>query len=73
MLQLISGFLNNIPFKRDRLRTTVNVWGDSIGAGIVDHLSRKEIEALEEERRRNDGYEVVSQEEEVNGQIKIKV
>ena len=25
---------------RDRFRTAVNVWGDSIGAGILDHIFR---------------------------------
>ncbi|XP_013412720.1 excitatory amino acid transporter 1 [Lingula anatina] len=36
----------------DRFRTMVNVMGDSIGAGIVAHLSRKELEevALEEQQ-----------------------
>lgn len=29
----------------DRIRTSVNVIGDSFGAGIVDHLSRAELEA----------------------------
>ncbi len=35
----------------DRLRTTINVWGDSVGAGIVQHLSSIEIEKLKEEER----------------------
>ena len=47
--------------KSDRLRTTVNVWGDSIGAGIVDHLSRNEIKQLELENGKGEGeYEPVN-------------
>ncbi len=30
----------------DRLRTTINVWGDAIGCGIVAHLSKADIENL---------------------------
>jgi len=29
--------------KRDRFRTFINVWGDSIGAGVVAHLSRENL------------------------------
>uniref|UniRef100_A0A8C4TE30 Amino acid transporter n=1 Tax=Erpetoichthys calabaricus TaxID=27687 RepID=A0A8C4TE30_ERPCA len=31
----------------DRMRTSINVVGDSFGAGIVDHLSRAELEFLD--------------------------
>lgn len=40
-------FLPHVFACRDRLRTTVNVLGDSLGAGIVEYLSRKELQALE--------------------------
>lgn len=33
---------------RDRIRTVVNVMGDSIGAGVVMHLCRKDLEKLKE-------------------------
>jgi len=35
---------------RDRIRTSVNVLGDSFGAGIVDHLSRSELTKMDAER-----------------------
>ena len=35
---------------RDRIRTSVNVLGDSFGAGIVYHLTKKELEAQDRER-----------------------
>jgi hypothetical protein len=31
---------------RDRFRTAINVFGDSIGCAIVQHLSRKELVEL---------------------------
>jgi hypothetical protein len=31
----------------DRFRTAINVFGDSIGCAIVQHLSSKELRALE--------------------------
>ena len=34
-------------FIRDRFRTCVNVMGDALGAGIVDHLSRDDIKLSE--------------------------
>lgn len=33
---------------RDRCRTMINVWGDSIGVGIVAKLSEKEFDKLDE-------------------------
>ena len=35
---------------RDRIRTSLNVLGDSFGAGIVDHLSRAELAKMDSER-----------------------
>lgn len=32
-----------LHFNRDRFRTMVNVFGDAVGAGVVAHLSRKEL------------------------------
>ena len=31
----------------DRFRTTINVVGDSVGAGIVNHLSKGELDAMD--------------------------
>ncbi|CAK8685606.1 unnamed protein product [Clavelina lepadiformis] len=36
-----------IDWLLDRIRTTVNVLGDSIGAGVIEHLSRKDLQNLE--------------------------
>ena len=38
------GMLLSIDWFLDRLRTSVNVWGDSIGAAVVDQLEGKHIE-----------------------------
>ena len=40
-----------VVYLRDisRFRTAINVLGDSIGAGIVYHLSKEELEAAETE------------------------
>ena len=31
---------------RDRFRTQVNVWGDSVGAGIVEKLAGNQLDTL---------------------------
>lgn len=38
-----SSYSLSVFFHRDRFRTTVNVLGDSIGAGVVEHLSRDDL------------------------------
>ena len=35
-------------FFRDRFRTTVNVLGDSIVAGVVEHLSRDDLKNFDD-------------------------
>ncbi|XP_017878656.1 excitatory amino acid transporter 1-like [Ceratina calcarata] len=39
----------------DRCRTTVNVVGDSLGAGIVNHLSRNELNAMQHNTQPQNG------------------
>ncbi len=38
---------------RDRIRTSVNILGDGIGAGVVDHLVRNELGPIDLEEREN--------------------
>ena len=49
---------------RDRFRTQVNVWGDSVGAGIVEKLAGNHLDTLgdaidndtKEKGEHNNGY-----------------
>ncbi|XP_018563898.1 excitatory amino acid transporter 1 [Anoplophora glabripennis] len=43
----------------DRFRTAINVMGDSFGAAIVNHLSQKELGALQEEHTYANPYEEI--------------
>lgn len=43
---------------RDRFRTSVNVVGDSYGAGIVYHLSKMELEELDAHAAKSDDIEM---------------
>ncbi len=40
----------NLYFCSDRFRTAINVFGDSIGCAIVQHLSRKELNAIDDKQ-----------------------
>lgn len=61
------GLIVAVDWLLDRLRTSVNVIGDAMGAGIVHHLSQKELEEMdrlreqeeeEEHKRIRDGIEL---------------
>ena len=41
---------SNFDSHSDRFRTAINVFGDSIGCAIVQHLSRHELQALSEKQ-----------------------
>lgn len=47
-------------YSRDRFRTAVNVWGDTVGAGIVAHLVSNDLPPLEDlknyQKTTSDGY-----------------
>lgn len=43
---------------RDRFRTSVNVVGDSYGAGIVYHLSKDELDTFDAQQVRMDDFEM---------------
>ena len=47
---LVSMILS-VDWLLDRFRTAINVLGDSLGAGIVNHLSRKELHQLDQEEK----------------------
>ena len=54
----------------DRCRTTINVIGDSIGAGIVNHLSQGELEAMDQDGVEAGGEECLPLTQKDNGELK---
>ena len=54
----------------DRCRTTINVIGDSIGAGIVNHMCKDELEKIEDLEGLGDGDENLPLTEKDNGDLK---
>lgn len=45
-------------FCRDRMRTSVNVVGDSFGAGIVYHLSKAELDNIDSHHKGHEDIEM---------------
>ena len=54
----------------DRCRTTINVIGDSIGAGIVNHLSQGELDAMDQDGVEAGGEESLPLTQKDNGDLK---
>ena len=52
----------------DRFRTTINVVGDSVGAGIVNHLSAGELDAMD---KIDDREETIPLTQKDNGELKV--
>ena len=50
----IRGGLSIHSWYLSRFRTAINVLGDSIGAGIVNHLSNDDLESMNDEERKTD-------------------
>ena len=54
----------------DRCRTTINVIGDSIGAGIVNHLSQGELDEMDQDGVETGGEESLPLTQKDNGDLK---
>lgn len=50
LIRFVSLFFHCLSI-RDRCRTSINVWGDSIGAGVVEKLTKNEMKEDEYEHR----------------------
>jgi solute carrier family 1 (high affinity glutamate transporter) protein 1 len=38
------GLILAVDWLLDRFRTTVNVWGDAVGAAVIDHFEERPLE-----------------------------
>lgn len=70
------GLILAIDWFLDRLRTSINVWGDSIGAGVVEKLAKDSLHKLdqfqprdEKEGKDNPSYDYYVQEATMNTRI----
>lgn len=59
-LLLCKPTLSPVTPLRDRFRTSVNVVGDSYGAGIVYHMSKAELEELDAHAAKSDDIEMMT-------------
>ena len=53
-----AAFNEDLFHHRDRCRTMANVMGDSIGAGIVQHLSKHELMKFEDPESPDDTFQL---------------
>ena len=58
----------SVDWLLDRFRTAINVLGDSIGAGIVYHLSKEELEAAENSEPEPAGGVTLTTNSDLNGE-----
>lgn len=58
LMKYLSSSLCVFPRRRDRFRTSVNVVGDSYGAGIVYHLSKHELDSFDNQQARMEDFEL---------------
>lgn len=56
-MQIDSPVVKLIPYfiNRDRFRTAINVLGDAYGAGLVAHMSKKDLEEMDRIEEKENG------------------
>lgn len=60
LIKYATSFFPGFSLLRDRFRTSVNVVGDSYGAGIVYHMSKAELEELDAHAAKSDDIEMMT-------------